>query len=228
MDGILKIICAPIGNLGDLTFRIKEELSKSKIIITEDTVKTLYLLKFLNIKYKTIKIIFCPTARENQKIKVIEKYLFMGMDVYFMTAAGSPCISDPGAKLIRSIIDFGFQIRIFPGPTAVITALLGAGFLANRFIFLGFIAKKGLKRRRVLLSVRDFIGVIIIYESAFRVRKSLQEFYEFFGLRRVVVGRELTKTFETFHRGFLGEQLDPVFKERGECVILINQPLVRM
>ena len=80
----------------------------------------------------------------------------------------------------------------------------------------------------VLLSVRDFIGVIIIYESAFRVRKSLQEFYEFFGLRRVVVGRELTKTFETFHRGFLGEQLDPVFKERGECVILINQPLVRM
>ena len=151
-------------------------------------------------------------------------YLINGLNIAIITDAGTPGISDPAYKLIRKAISAGVKIESIPGPSALLAALTTSGLPTDRFLFEGFLPpKKGRNKR--LSKVKDIDATIIYYESANRLKRTLNQLYEFFGDRPAVLARELTKKYEEVKRGTL-LQLFNYYSEnkaRGECVILIGK-----
>ena len=147
-----------------------------------------------------------------------------GLNVAVITDAGTPGISDPAYKLVREAIGAGVKIESIPGPSAFLAALTASGLPTDRFLFEGFLPpKKGRNKR--LTKLQDVDATIIYYESANRLKRTLNQLYDFFGDRPAVVARELTKMYEQVKRGTL-LQLSNYFSEhraKGECVILIGK-----
>jgi 16S rRNA (cytidine1402-2'-O)-methyltransferase len=218
--GKLYVVGTPIGNLKDITFRAIEALQSVNFIACEDTRRTSILLNHYKIEGKKLLSYYEPkeSVQVPKIIKLLEKE-----DVALVTDAGTPSISDPGYKLIRACIEKGIPVEVIPGPSAVITALVGSGLPTDRFTFVGFLPKKGLNNfLEELKAYKD--STIIAFESPNRVVKSLEAIKETYGDNTTVcVARELTKLHEEYIRGRAVEVLEELSKRgeiKGEIVIL--------
>src|SRR3989338_1123240 len=146
MAGLLKIIATPIGNLGDMSPRAAQALKDCSVILTENKRHSRKLFASIALDLKPIQLISCSAPEESKCIPIILKHLQQGKIIGLISDAGAPAISDPGGRLIQAVIQAGFKIEVIPGPSAVITALMGSGLITHRFAFLGFLPKKGKER----------------------------------------------------------------------------------
>ena len=219
--GVLYLVSTPIGNLGDITYRAINILNDVSLIAAEDTRYSKKLLNHYQVETKMIS--YFEYNRDN-RIPFLISNLVNGLNIAVITDAGTPGISDPAYKLVRKAIGAGVKIESIPGPSAFLAALTASGLPTDRFLFEGFLPpKKGRNKR--LSKLQDVDATIIYYESAIRLKRTLNQLYDFFGDRPAVVARELTKMYEHVKRGTL-LQLSNYFSEhqaKGECVILIGK-----
>jgi len=217
--GSLYIVSTPIGNLKDITLRAIETLKSVDLILCEDTRITGHLLHLLKIDKKMLII---HDFNEAEKIKFVVDELEKGKDIALVSDAGTPLVSDPGFKIVREAINRRFKVESIPGPSSAMSALTISGLPTDKFMFVGYLSKKAGKRKSHLVDlkrVRDMVKTtFIIYESPFRILKTLDSIKEVFGDIDVVVCRELTKLHEEIYRGKISK-----FKMmiKGEFVILL-------
>tara|TARA_B100001109_G_scaffold254575_1_gene254620 strand:+ start:346 stop:1026 length:681 start_codon:yes stop_codon:yes gene_type:complete len=221
-DPQLYIVPTPIGNMEDITLRAIETLKNSDIILAEDTRHAKKLLNHYNI---TTKVNSYHLNNEHKKVDEYIKMLINGNKVSLITDAGTPCISDPGFLLIREAIKSNILITCLPGPTALIPALVVSGLSSDSFIFEGFLPrKKG--RKSKLLEISQNTKTTILYESPFRVIKTLLDLKELMGSdRKIAIVREISKIYEEVFRGTVEEAILE-YNERpikGEFVICVDK-----
>ncbi len=219
--GILYLVSTPIGNLGDITFRAIETLKKVKVIAAEDTRHSKRLLNHYGII--TPLLSYYEHNRDARIPKIIE-IIKSGDSVSLISDAGTPAISDPAYKLVRSAIENKIKIESVPGASAVLASLIPSGLPTDRFVFEGFLPiKKGRKKR--IESMKNEIATIILYESPKRLIRTLRQLCEVLGDRPAVVARELTKIHEEYIRGTLNDLHNHFIEKtpKGECVILIGK-----
>lgn len=223
-EAVLYIVATPIGNLGDLSPRAQEVLSRVDRIAAEDTRHSGRLLAHFNIKAPMISV---HDHNERQRAELIIEHMRQGESVALVSDAGTPLISDPGFFLVRAVREAGFRVSPVPGCCAFVAALCVAGLPSDRFLFEGFLPAKSGARRQRLEALAGESPTLIFYESTHRIMPSLKDMAELFGAQRyAVVARELTKTFETIHGDSL-EQLclwmeqDPM-QQKGEFVVLVQ------
>jgi len=216
----LFIIATPIGNLGDITFRAVEILKSVDLILAEDTRTSSVLLKHYGIS-KPLQSFH--NFNEHKIVGNLLERLNKGERMALISDAGTPGISDPGFLIARACVQAGLKIECPPGPTALIPALIKSGMPSDRFVFEGFLPlKKG--RQTHLQHLAREERTMIFYESPYRLKKTLQQFKEYFGGdRRGSVSRELTKIFEETVNGTLDEILNHFQSTeiKGEIVIVI-------
>lgn len=217
--GKLFVVGTPIGNLQDITKRSEEILRSVDFILCEDTRVTSVLLKEIGISKKLYSF---NAQSEEKKIEIVLQNLVKGESAALVSDAGTPCISDPGTRLVNKCHQVGIEVIGIPGPNAAILALSIAGVPTDSFIFEGFIPqKKG--RQKKMKELADEDRTIILYESTYRIEKLLNELNEYMPDRFVVVCRELTKKFEEVWRGTPQDLLED-FKDKitkGEFVVII-------
>ena len=219
--GTLYIVATPIGNLEDITFRAIETLKKVYLIACEDTRRTKILLSRYNIKVPLTSYF------EHNKLKkagYLIGLLKEGKDIALVSDAGTPGISDPGYRIIKDAIDNGVGIAAIPGANAAITALVLSGMPTDRFIFEGFLSNKRVARKKRLIEFRGEKRTIILYESPYRILKTLEDIREVFGDIKIACVREATKKFEEVKRN-TPSSLISYFEEkapRGEFVLVFN------
>jgi 16S rRNA (cytidine1402-2'-O)-methyltransferase len=214
----LYVVATPIGNLEDITLRALETLRLVDIIACEDTRHTLQLLNHFDIKKPLISY---HQHSKIQKIEQIIDSLTAGKNIAIVSDAGTPGISDPGETLIKQAYEAKIEVIPIPGPSALGTVLSISGKEIHEYIFYGFLpTKKG--RQTKIKEITAATKPVIIYESPYRIKKLLNELMVTGGDRSVVVGRELTKKFETIYRGKISEVLEEV-KDKGEFVLLLEE-----
>jgi 16S rRNA (cytidine1402-2'-O)-methyltransferase len=218
---MLFLIATPIGNLGDITLRALETLKEVDVIAAEDTRHSGHLLRHFQIQKPLVSYHEHNEARRTAEL--IEQ-LAAGKKVAIITDAGLPGISDPGHRLLRACIERGIPYTIIPGASAVLTALLGSGFSAERFFFGGFLPVKSGQREREILAAGAREETSIFFESPYRLTKTLTVCAEHYPERLVCVARELTKQFEEFRRGRPADLLAhyTAHPPKGEIVFVIN------
>lgn len=218
----LYVVATPIGNLQDITLRALECLKSSDIILCEDTRQTIKLLNHYDIKNKKLVSFFAQN--EKNRIDEVLKELKSNKDICLVTDGGTPCISDPGYHLIDACYDNNIEVFSIPGASAVISAVSISGFSADTFLFYGFLPRKEGKIKKVLNSLNSIDGLLVFYESPFRVKDTLNIIKKEYGEEtEVFVARELTKKFEEKFRGKVLEILEKITdKIKGEFVIIVN------
>ena len=221
-DPQLFIVPTPIGNMGDITIRAIETLKNSDLILAEDTRHAKKLLSEYNI---STKVNSYHLKNEHKKVNDYIELMASGQKISLITDAGTPCISDPGFLLIREAIKKDIIITCLPGPTALIPALVLSGLPSENFIFEGFLPrKKG--RKTKLIELAQNTKTTIIYESPYRVVKTLTEFLEYLGEdRQIALSREISKIYEETFRGSIVEAVKYFSnkKIKGEFVICIDK-----
>jgi len=207
--------------MGDMSFRAVEILSSAALVVAEDTRHSRRLLDHYEIKTRTSAYHEHNEARETPRLV---KRLVDGDSIALITDAGTPLLSDPGARLVAAAIEAGVGIVPVPGASALLAALVGSGLAGDHFTFFGFLPRKGKERLGVLSEIMRMEHTAIIYESPLRLSDTLKELADAGAAARdAVVARELTKKFEEFARGTVS-QLATRFAEdpaRGEVVVLI-------
>ena len=192
-NGFLYVVATPIGNLDDISQRAISTLKQVDWIAAEDTRHTGRLLSHLGISAKTIAL---HDHNEKQRAASIIQKCLAGDSVALVSDAGTPLISDPGYSLVRQCRDAGVRVIPIPGPCALITALCAAGLPTDKFHFIGFLLPKSQQRQNQLSDVPAGVGTIICYDTARRVKDTLQDVTAVFGAEReLVLAKELTKTF---------------------------------
>ncbi len=221
-DTKLFVVPTPIGNLDDITIRAIETLKSSNLILSEDTRHAKKLLTHYKINTKI------NSYHLNNEHKKVDQYIDLmasGKIVSLITDAGTPCISDPGFLLVREAIKRNISITCLPGPTALIPALVLSGLPSESFIFEGFLPrKKG--RKAKLIEISQNKSTTIIYESPFRIIKTLSDLQEYLGQdRQISLSREISKIFEETFRGKIVEAIDHFIGNqiKGEFVICIDR-----
>lgn len=220
LAGRLFVVATPIGNLSDITFRAIEILKSVDFIAAEDTRTSSVLLKHYGVSKPMLS--FHSYSGANRTNEIVQR-ISQGESGALITDAGTPGNSDPGYTLVRDAVQAGVDVVPIPGPTAFVAALSASGLRMDRFIFEGFLPlKKGRQKKLQHLSTET--RTIVFYESPHRIEKTLQELLKYFGDRRCVVGRELTKIHETFYRGSFSEVLKLISpsEKRGEFVIIVE------
>ena len=219
--GLLYIVATPIGNLEDITLRAIRILKEVELIAAEDTRHTRKLLSVYKI---TTPLISLHQHNEREKSALLIAKIKGGMNVAYVSDAGTPCVSDPGYQLVNFAQAENIRIVPIPGPSALITALSAAGIPADNFSFCGFLPARENKRRLFLESLKDNERTIVFYESPARFLSTLKDIYEILGNLEIVVARELTKIFEEIRRGeiidvikYYGEN-----KIRGEFTVILR------
>lgn len=216
--GRLVLVATPIGNLGDLAPRAVETLAGAALICAEDTRRTGRLLQHAGVKAARMAVLNEHT--EDGRLAEVVATLGGGEDVALVTDAGTPGISDPGTRLVAGVIEAGYEVTTVPGPVAGIAALTVSGLPTTRFVFEGFLPRKGADRRNRLQTLAAEPRTIVLYEAPHRVLKTVADLAEALGPDRpVAVARELTKLHETVVRATLGT-LD-LGEPRGEYVIVV-------
>lgn len=220
--GRLFVVSTPIGNMGDFSFRAVETLRVVALVLAEDTRHSRPLLERHEIRTPIESYHEHNEARMTPR--VLER-LRGGEDVALISDAGTPLLSDPGARLVKAAVEAGMPVVPVPGASALLAALVGAGLDATRFTFFGFLPRKGKERSAALAEIARLAHTAILYESPNRVADTLADLATHgAGARAAVVARELTKQFEEFRRGTVDE-LAAYYREstpRGEVVILIE------
>ena len=223
MDSCLYVVATPIGNLGDLSARAVEVLRSVDLIAAEDTRHSQRLLQHYAID---TPVMAYHDHSDERPVTRIGDCIAAGGSVALVSDAGTPLISDPGYRLVRSIQDAGFAVRPIPGACAAIAALSASGLATDRFLFEGFLpARAGPREKRLDKLVMES-ATLIFHEAPHRVLESLQAMAAAFGdTREAVLAREVTKTFETIRRGSLAELAtfvaDDSHQQKGEIVLLV-------
>ncbi|MBR6040713.1 MAG: 16S rRNA (cytidine(1402)-2'-O)-methyltransferase [Clostridia bacterium] len=214
---MLYLVATPIGNLGDLSPRAVEVLSAVDVIYCEDTRHTGLLLNHFNIKKPTRSL---HTHNERERTEEVVSVLKDGRDVAYVSDAGMPGVSDPGAMLVAACQREGLPHTVIPGPSAAVIAAVLSGLPAQPFSFFGFLPRESAPRRETLDAIASVRHQVILYESPHRVQATLMDLLERFGDGPAAVLRELTKKFETVVTGTLSELIKRFSEEpKGECVI---------
>ena len=219
--GHLFVVGTPIGNLEDITLRAISTLKDVNIILAEDTRNSKKLLSAHGIQTRMMSYHEHSSEKESQKIVDL---LLEGNDLALISDAGTPTISDPGYGLIRDCIKHEIRIIPIPGVSAITAAMSASGLPSDSFTFHGFLPqKKG--RLKKIQDLSHIDNTIILFESPYRLVKTLTQLLESLGDRSVVVGRELTKLYEEIIRGNLLEVIDYFSKSKikGEIVIMIGK-----
>lgn len=225
MDGPIppvRLIGTPIGNLGDISYRAVECIRNANIVACEDTRHSSRLLSRLDIRKKELTSLH--DHNERQKAGVLLDRVERGESLVFLSDAGMPAISDPGFRLVNACIERNVEVEVIPGPCAVTTALAGSGLPTDAFYFGGFLPVKSGRRSRVLEEALGRPETSIFFESPHRIEKCLRVLEALDPERQVCVARELTKKFETYHRGTAAELVTefPGAKVKGEITLLIH------
>lgn len=221
--GRLVLVGTPIGNLGDLTPRAVEVLASADLVCCEDTRRTGRLLQHAGVRATALKVVNDHT--EVDSVPHVLERLGRGETVAVVTDAGMPGISDPGERLVAAAIGAGFAVEVVPGPSASVTALVSSGLPAARFVFEGFLPRKGSGRTERLREVARERRTVVLYEAPHRVGRTLTDLVAECGPdRSVVLARELTKLHEEHWRGTLAEAAAHVseVEPRGEYVIVLD------
>ena len=218
---MLYLVATPIGNLGDITLRALEVLKAADLIAAEDTRHSGNLLHHYEIRKPLVSY---HEHNEAQRTAELLERLREGKNVALITDAGMPGISDPGHRLLRACIEHGIAYTIIPGASAVLTALIGSGFDAERFYYGGFLPVKSGQREREILAAGHRAETSVFFESPHRILKSLDVFREKFPGRTLCVARELTKQFEEFRIGPPAELVSHFTARppKGEIVLLVR------
>lgn len=222
--GTLYIVATPIGNLDDLSVRAGRVLQKVDVIAAEDTRHSGRLLQHLGIQKRLIAL---HDHNERNRVGSLLDELEAGRSVALISDAGTPLISDPGYVLVREARKRGFVVSPIPGPCALVTALSGAGLPTDRFLFVGFLPAKRGGRRAAIEKLRKEQATLVFYESPHRILDTVRDMADVFGdTRDIVLGRELTKTFETFYAGQVRQVLDALESDphgtKGEFVVMVH------
>ena len=222
---VLYVVATPIGNLQDITLRALDVLKQADLIAAEDTRVTGNLLKHFGIVAKLISV------REHNEqagaLKIIDA-LRAGHAVALVTDAGTPAVSDPGARVVAAVRAAGLTVIPIPGANAAVAALSAAGFNTPHFLFYGFLPAKGGERRTALLSLLTLPYTLVFYEAPHRVVDTVADLVTVFGTtREIVFARELTKTFEEIHACALSAAnawlAADANRERGEYVLIVSE-----
>ena len=217
----LYLVPTPIGNLGDITLRALDVLKEVDLVLAEDTRKSGILLKHFQIS-KPVQS--HHKFNEHRTLESMVQRLKGGTSIALITDAGTPGISDPGFLLVRACIEQGVAVETLPGPTAFIPALVNSGLPCERFVFEGFLPQKKGRQKR-LSELSEEKRTLILYESPFRLGKTLIQLSEHFGPdRKASVSRELTKIHEETVRGTLEELIEHFHKNnvKGEIVLIVE------
>ena len=220
--GSITIVSLPIGNLKDITIRAIETLEDSDIVYCEDTRTTIKLTKHYNIKTQL------KSYHEYSSSKVREqiiKELNDGRKISLVSDAGTPLISDPGYKLIRDLKKKGFTITAAPGVSSPIAALTLSGIPSDKFLFAGFLPIKKSLRKNYLIDIKNVDASIIFFESAKRIKNTLEDLKLNLGNRKISICRELTKKFEEIISGSISDVEDNLSRRvslKGEIVIVLD------
>jgi 16S rRNA (cytidine1402-2'-O)-methyltransferase len=189
----LFVVATPIGNLEDLSFRALRTLKEADLIAAEDTRRTAKLLAHYGVRRPVISLREHNEARETPRIvQRLEK----GQAIALVSDAGTPGISDPGARLVRAVRDQGLPVVPIPGPTAIATALSASGFPADEFVFMGFPPRGGEAREDWLARLNEEARTVVFFESPHRIQRTLTDLAPYLVKRHIVVARELTKVHE--------------------------------
>ena len=219
--GTLFVVSTPIGNMGDFSFRAVETLRSVSAVLAEDTRHTRHLLDRYEIE---VPLIAYHEHNEAKATPGLVARLLRGESLALVSDAGTPLLSDPGARLVRAAAEAGVRVSPVPGASALLAALVASGLDVDRFTFFGFLARKGAERRGAIDELVEARHTAVVYEAANRVADTLAQLAESgAGDRATLVARELTKQYEELRRGTVAElaayygQSPP----RGEVVIVI-------
>lgn len=216
------MVSTPIGNLGDMTFRAVEVLKAADVVLAEDTRRTGTLLRHYGVESRMVS---AHEHNEASRAATVVEMLREGRDVALVTDAGTPLLSDPGARIVREVVEAGFDVVPVPGASALLAALVASGIAADRFTFYGFIPRKGGRRTELLEEIAALPHAAVLYESPHRTAELLRDLASAAGPeRRVAIARELTKLHEEFFRG-TAEEAAARFEEReprGEIVVVVE------
>jgi len=218
----LYIVSTPIGNLKDITIRALSILKNCNLIACEDTRVTKKLLSSYKIKSKNLVSLHEHSSK--QKLIFLIDKIRKGESVALVSDAGTPVISDPGIKLIVLAINNGIKVTPIPGPSAVTASLVGSGLASDKFLFIGFLPNKKNQRINTLNKYEKVNSLLIFYESAKRIKETINDMFSIFGNRKCVIARELTKYYETFYRGDLIKFKNIKENLKGEITIIISPP----
>lgn len=222
-EGALYIVGLPIGNLGDITLRALWILAQADVVAAEDTRETRKLLDKFGL---SVKLLSVREHNECQGAEQIITLLRSGHRVALVTDAGTPCVSDPGARVVKNVREAGFSVIPIPGASAVVTALSGAGLEGQGFTFVGFVPPQHKARVAALQYWAARPEPFVLYEAPHRVLSLLKDLAGILASqRRVVIAREITKKFETFTAMSGGELAEWAegHEPRGEYVILVDE-----
>ncbi len=223
-EGLLYVVATPIGNLGDITLRALEVLKRVDLIAAEDTRLTGNLLRHFGIGAKLISV------REHNEqagaLKVIAA-LREGLSVALVTDAGTPAVSDPGARVVAAVRAADLPVVPIPGANAAVTALSASGLAAPHFLFYGFLPAKAGERRAALETLKSLPYALVFYEAPHRIGDTVADLTTILGeTREIVFARELTKAFEQIHVCLLGEAAAWLSSDpnhgRGEFVLIVS------
>ncbi|MCR4417341.1 MAG: 16S rRNA (cytidine(1402)-2'-O)-methyltransferase [Ignavibacteria bacterium] len=220
MSGTLYLVATPIGNLEDISKRAIDILSTVDLILCEDTRESGKLLSHYGIKNNLMSYY---SQVEDQKIPLIINSLKEGKNIALVSDSGTPCISDPGSKLVSACVENEIKVVPIPGPNSIIPALVLSGFEIKSFYFEGFIPqKKG--RKKKLEEIANRKEMTVFFESPYRIQKLINELNELCPQREIALCRELTKKFEEVIRGKISDIKKNLasIKLKGEFVVIIN------
>ncbi|WP_448570417.1 16S rRNA (cytidine(1402)-2'-O)-methyltransferase [Trichothermofontia sp.] len=220
--GTLYVVGTPIGNLEDISLRAIRILQQVALVAAEDTRHTGKLLQHLQIA--TPQLSYYEHNSRGRIPQLLER-LQQGQDIALVTDAGMPGIADPGYELVQACQTAAIPVVPIPGPSAVITALSGAGLPCDRFVFEGFLPRKGSERRERLQALQSEPRTLVLYEAPHRLLQTLQDLAVTLGKdRTIVTARELTKRYESFWRGTLTDAIayyTDQMAPRGEFTLVI-------
>ncbi len=219
--GTLFVVGTPIGNMDDITFRQLETLKNVSFIAAEDTRVTLKLLNRYDIKKQLVSY---NGHGSGSTAESIADRIENGEDAAIVTDAGMPCISDPGEVLVKICAQRGIDIKVVPGPSAVISALAISGLGTARFSFEGFLSVTKKQRIEHLESVKNDTRTLIFYEAPHKLRNTLEDFLKYFGDRKISLCRELTKVYEEVLRMTISEAITYYESKnpKGEYVLVVE------
>jgi 16S rRNA (cytidine1402-2'-O)-methyltransferase len=225
LEAALYVVATPIGNLRDITLRALDVLAAVDAVAAEDTRNTSHLLSHHGISAK--KLMAVHQHNERGAAEKIVAMLQAGQSVAFVSDAGTPAVSDPGALLVQAVLAAGLRVIPIPGASAAVAALSASGLAAPHFLFDGFLPNKSAARRGALQEVAAHPYTLVFYEAPHRIVECVADLHAVFGgERRIVLAREVTKLFETIHACRLDEaeawlQSDSN-QQRGEFVVLVS------
>jgi len=221
VSGILYLVGTPIGNFGDMTDRARETLGTVAVVAAEDTRRTGRLLAHFGIEARMVSLF---QGNEDRRTEELLKELRSDHDVAIVSDAGMPGLSDPGYRLVRASAAEGIEVRVVPGPSAVLSGLVVSGLPTDRFVFEGFLPRRAGERRMRLRGLANDRRTVVLFESPHRVATLLRDVLVELGDRRVAIARELTKLHEEVIRGRTSEVLAglPDVDLKGELVVVLE------